>query len=166
MRILAILLLTIFGLHADETITAGNFQFTAKKPWVNIDYPSHMVKGAITHGEKGPLLKFYHFGKGQGGGVEANMKRWKKQFEGETKVTQEKVTFGKQEVAIVVMEGTFLDGGIMERKTPKEGYALLGAVIPHEGGDVFLKMTGPAANVKKSQEDFKKLIATAFAKEK
>lgn len=155
----------ICGLHADETITAGNFQFTAKKPWVAIDYPSHMVKGAITYGGKGPLLKFYHFGAGQGGGIAANMKRWKKQFEGESIVTQEKIIYGKQEVAIVLMEGTFLDGGIMQRKTPKEGYALLGAVIPHEGGDVFLKMTGPAATVKKSQEDFKKLIATAFSKE-
>lgn len=166
MRIIVLLLLSIFSLTAEETITAGNFQFTAQKPWVVIDYPSHMVKGAVTHGEKGSLLKFYHFGRGQGGGVEANLKRWKKQFEGETKVTQEKITYGKQEVAIVLMEGTFLDGGMMERKTPKESYALLGAVIPHEGGDVFLKMTGPAAPVKKSQTDFKTLIATAFAKEK
>ncbi|MDB4618060.1 hypothetical protein OAG53_00130 [Akkermansiaceae bacterium] len=166
MRTLVIFLFTILGLHADDTINAGNFQFTAKKPWVTIDYPSHMVKGALTYGEKGPLLKLYHFGQGQGGGVAANMKRWKKQFEGEAKITQEALRYGEQEVSMVLMEGVFLDGGIMERKTPKEGYALLGAVIPHAGGDVFLKMTGPAEKVKKSQEDFKKFIATAFAKEK
>lgn len=165
MRCFFLLFITIIGLHANESITAGNFLFTAKKPWVVQENKSHMVKGAITYGEKGPLLKFYHFGRGQGGGVTANIGRWKKQFEGEVKVTQQKIMHGKQEVAIVLMEGTFLDGGIMERKTAKEGYALLGAVIPHEGGDVFMKMTGPGADVKKSQEDFKKLIETAFGAE-
>jgi hypothetical protein len=125
-----------------------------------------MVKGAIRYGgDKGPLLKFYHFGRGQGGGVAANLTRWKRQFEGEVKVTPEEIKHGEQKVAIVLMEGTYLDGGMMERKTPKAHYALLGAVIPHEGGDVFLKMTGPKADIKKALEDFKSLITTAFKKE-
>lgn len=166
MRSFILLFITIIGLHADETITAGNFLFTAQKPWVVQDNKSHMVKGAVTYGEKGELLKFYHFGPGQGGGVEANVGRWKKQFEGEVKVTQQKIMHGKQEVAIVLMEGIYLDGGMMERKTAKEGYALLGAIIPHKGGDVFMKMTGPGVNVKTAQKDFKKLIATAFSEEK
>jgi hypothetical protein len=118
-----------------------------------------------TYGEKGPMVKFYHFGFGQGGGVDANVTRWKKQFEGEVKVTPEKLSYDKQEVTIVMMEGTFLDGGIMERKTPKEGYVLLGAIIPHAGGDVFLKMTGPKAVLLKAKGDFKKLVASAFTKE-
>lgn len=166
MRFILFFIASLIGLHADEAITAGNFQFTAKNPWIVQENKSHMVKGAITYGEKGPLLKFYHFGRGQGGGVAANVGRWKKQFEGEAKVTQSKVMHGKQEVAIVLMEGVYLDGGMMERKTAKEGYALLGAIIPHEGGDVFMKMTGPGKDVKKSQEDFTKLIATAFVEEK
>ncbi|MGJ8697828.1 MAG: hypothetical protein ACSHYF_16035 [Verrucomicrobiaceae bacterium] len=157
--------LSVSRLVAGESIVAGNFEFRPAKPWVVQEVTSHMVKGALTYGEKGPLLKFYHFGKGQGGGVQANVQRWKKQFEGEVKVTQEKIMYDEQEVAIVLMEGIFLDGGIMERKTPKEGYAMLGAVIPHESGDVFLKMSGPAAEVKKSHEDFKKLIVTGFTGE-
>ena len=159
-------LLAASSLFAGESITAGNFVFTPEKPWVVQDSPSHMLKGVAQYGEKGPLLKFYHFGTGQGGGVEANVTRWKKQFEGEVKVTPEKVTYDKQEVTIVTMEGTYLDGPIMARKTPKEGYILLGAIIPHATGDVFLKMTGPKAEMEKSKEDFKKLIASAFAEEK
>lgn len=166
MRSLLILLTTIISLSAGESITAGMFQFTPEKPWVVVDYPSHMVKGALTHGEKGPLLKFYHFGQGQGGGIEANLKRWNKQFEGEAKVTKSEISYGKQKVAIVLMAGTYLDGGIMERKTPKENYALLGAVIPHAQGDVFLKMTGPAGEIKNAQADLKALINSAFPLEK
>ena len=160
------ILLAVSNLFAGESITAGNFVFTPEKPWVVQDSPSHMLKGVAQYGEEGPLLKFYHFGPGQGGGVEANVTRWKKQFEGEVKVTPEKLTYDKQEVAIVMMEGTFLDGPIMARKTAKEGYILLGAIIPHENGDVFLKMTGPKVNMVKTKDDFKKLVASAFAKEK
>ncbi len=160
------LLLAASSLFAGESITAGNFVFTPEKPWVVQDSPSHMLKGVAQYGEKGPLLKFYHFGTGQGGGVEANITRWKKQFEGEVKVTPETLTYDKQEVAIVTMEGTFLDGAIMARKTAKEGYLLLGAIIPHATGDVFLKMTGPKAEMEKSKADFKKLVASAFAEEK
>jgi len=156
------LLLSVSSLFAGETITAGNFVFTADKPWVVQDSPSHMLKGIAKHGEKGPLLKFYHFGAGQGGGVEANITRWKKQFEGEVEVTPETLTYGEQQVSVVTMAGTFLDGPMMARKVPKEGYLLLGAIIPHETGGVFLKMTGPKADVEKSKADFKKLLASAF----
>jgi hypothetical protein len=165
MKALLFFLLAASRLFAGETITAGNFIFSPPKPWVVQDTPSHMLKGAATHGEKGPMVKFYHFGTGQGGGVEANVIRWKKQFEGEVKVTPEKLAYDKQEVTIVMMEGTFLDGGIMERKTSKEGYLLLGAIIPHANGDVFLKVTGPKADLSKAKRDFKKLVASAFTKE-
>ena len=165
MKAFLFFLLAASRLFSGETITAGNFIFSPPKPWVVQDTPSHMLKGASTYGEKGPMVKFYHFGTGQGGGVEANLIRWKKQFEGEVKVASEKLTYDKQEVTIVMMEGTFLDGGIMERKTPKEGYLLLGAIIPHASGDVFLKVTGPKADLSKAKGDFKKLVASAFTKE-
>ncbi len=164
--ILFLLMIGASSLLAEVSIKAGNFKFIPAAPWVVQEPGSHMVKGALSHTEKGPLLKIYHFGQGQGGGVDANIQRWKKQFDGEVKVAQEEKTYGKQKVAIVVMEGTFLEGGIMQRnKTPRAGWSMLGAVIPHESGDVFFKVAGPTADITKAKKDFEALIASAFPKE-
>lgn len=168
MKIITILwALSLSFLSAQDHFKVGNFTFKPAKSWVVSAPKSHMVKASLNHGKKdGPLLKFYHFGEGQGGGVEANIQRWKKQFEnGEAKVTPEEKTFGDQKLTIVSMTGTYMVGPMMARnKTATPGYMLLGAVIPHRSGDVFLKMLGKEADVKKTKADFEKLIASAFEK--
>lgn len=151
-----------------EPFKVGDFTFKPGEKWA-IGQASPMVKAALNHGKKdGPLLKFYHFGKGQGGGVEANIERWKRQFQnGEAKVTPEEKAFGEQKVTIVTMTGTYMVGPMMSRqKKATPDYMLLGAVIPHPSGDVFLKMTGTAADLKKVKADFDALVASAFEKEK
>ena len=49
-------------------------------------------------------------------------------------------------------------------KTATPEYMLIGAIIPHPSGDVFLKMLGKEADLKKTKADFEKLIASAFEK--
>ena len=168
MKIVTILWLLSLGLlSAQESFKVGNFTFQPGKSWVASETTSHMVKAALNHGEKdGPLLKFYHFGENQGGGVEANLERWKRQFEnGEAKVTPEEKTFGDQKVTLVTMTGTYMVGPMMERnKVATPNFMLLGAIIPHPTGDVFLKMLGQEAELKKLKADFEKLVASAFAK--
>lgn len=168
MKLITILwALSLSLLAAQNPFKVGNFTFTPDKTWVAAETGSHMVKAALNHGKKdGPLLKFYHFGQGQGGGVEANVQRWQKQFEnGEAKVTPEEKTFGDQKLTIVTMTGTYMVGPMMQRnKTATPNYMLLGAIIPHPTGDVFLKMLGTEADVKKTKADFEKLIASAFKK--
>jgi hypothetical protein len=158
--------LTLSLLSAEDTqFTVGNFTFKASDSWIKA--PSGpMVKAALNHGNKnGPLLKFYHFGKGQGGGVKANLDRWKGQFQGETKVTPEEKTYGGQKVTIVTMTGTYLVGPPFGgNKVATPDHMLLGAIIPHPDGDVFLKMTAPEADLNKVKADFEKLIASAFPK--
>ena len=168
MKAIAILwALSISFLLAEEAkFTVGNFTFKASESWIKAP-SSPMGKAALNHGKKdGPLLKFYHFGQGQGGGVNANLERWKRQFkEGEAKVTPEEKTYGEQKLTIVTMIGTYMVGPRMSRdKVATPDHMLLGAVIPHPSGDVFLKMTGKEADLKKVKADFEKLIASAFAK--
>jgi hypothetical protein len=43
-----------------------------------------------------------------------------------------------------------------------ENYALLGAIIEHKDGNVFVKMTGPAALVKESRKKFLDFLASAL----
>lgn len=157
-------ILSLALLSAEEAFKVGNFTFKADKSWVEAP-TSPMVKAALYHGKKdGPLLKFYHFGQGQGGGVQANIERWKRQFQnGEAKVTPKEMTFGDQKMTVVTMTGTYMVGPMMARdKTPTPGYMLLGAVIPHPSGDVFLKMTGKEADLKNVEKDFEALISSAF----
>jgi hypothetical protein len=174
MKLITILwALSISLIFAEDTkFKVGNFTFTATDSWVQAP-SSHMVEAAFNHTKKeGPLLKFYHFGASQGGGVKANIDRWKKQFqdhEDETKfkITPEEKTYGDQKLTIVTMTGTYLVGGMMERnKVATPDYMLLGAIIPHPTGDVFLKMTAPEADLKNVKADFEKLIASAFPKAK
>ena len=158
--------LTLSLLSAEDTkFTVGNFTFKASDSWFKAP-SSPMVKAALNHGKKGgPLLKFYHFGKGQGGGVRANLDRWKGQFQGETKVTPEEKIYGEQKVTIVTMTGTYLVGPPFGgNKVATPDHMLLGAIIPHPDGDVFLKMTAPETELKKVKADFEKLIASAFPK--
>jgi hypothetical protein len=73
------------------------------------------------------------------------------------------MTFGEQKLTMVTMTGTYLVGPMMARnKTATPDYMLLGAIIPHPAGDVFLKMTGKEADLEKVKEDFKKLLKSAF----
>lgn len=165
MKIILFLWAVSWGLlTAGEPFKVGNFNFKPGDGWV-AGATSPMVKAALHHGKKdGPLLKFYHFGQGQGGGVEANLKRWKGQFQnGEAKVVSKELVFGDQKVTVVTMTGTYLVGPMMARnKTATPDYMLLGAIIPHPSGDVFLKMLGKEADLKKLEKDFETLVASAF----
>jgi len=160
-RFLLVALLCGSSLFAGEEFKVGEFHFEAEKPWI-LKPTTPMVKAALTHGEGGVLLKFYHFGKGQGGGVKANFRRWKSQFSKVEQASEKSLGDENQVLEILEVTGTYLDGPPMARqKTPKENFALLGAVIPHPSGDVFLKMTGPKDLVEKAKADFEALVKSA-----
>jgi hypothetical protein len=182
----ALLLTAAPGLIADEAkpaapaadakaapIKAGEYTFHAAAPWAVRAEPKMMSAGGATiagkDGKPGVEADFYHFGAGGGGGDEANIARWVNQFQpGEDgkpiEPKREDLTFGDKKVILVQLKGTFLAGGAMaQKKTPMPGYAMMGAIIPGEGGSVYLKVTGPEAAVTAAAEDVKKLIGSAFA---
>ncbi len=140
----------------------GNFIFKPDSKWISAPN-TPMVKASLAHTKKtGPVVKFYHFGQGQGGGVQANLKRWKGQFQGSPKFSSSEKTFGKQKVTLVTINGTYLSGPPFARKkTPIPNQTLLGAIIPHPSGDVFLKMTGATKDLEKISSDFEKLVSSA-----
>ena len=100
-------------------------------------------------------MTFFYFGEGGGGEVQANAQRWAAQFhgpEGATKIEEEKIAGMK--VTLVSSEGAFSSGMPGGPSTVLENYALLGAIIEDKDGNVFVKMTGPAALVKQSRKKF------------
>ncbi len=93
---------------------------------------------------------------GGGGGIEANVNRWRKQMslpgytpEEMAKLEKKKV-LGKDAV-YVDLDGTYqgMSGG-----ENKQGYKMLGVILEDAGSAVFVKMTGPAAVVNQEKANF------------
>ncbi len=106
----------------------------------------------------------FFFGTGQGGGVEANVKRWVDQFQqpdgkpvGVPKTAKQQVNGLK--VTTVDVSGTYMGaGGPMGPPVNKPGYRLLGAIVEAPKGGVFFKFTGPARTVAAAEKEFQALL--------
>jgi hypothetical protein len=172
-KFLALSLGLVLGLSqtglADETpatLKVGEFTFTGDKQWTAKETPRTMSAGGLTLTiESGKLdADFYHFGKGQGGTIDANVARWRGQFKEQPEPAKETFTFGDQKVHIIKLEGTFLQGAPFGPKTEVKGQAMLGAIIESTEGHVFVKMTGYSKAITAAGEAFKKLCSSPFQK--
>ena len=144
---------------------AGGVQWTVPAGWTSgagsamrvATYAVPAAKGA----EPGECAVFF-FGSGQGGGIDDNVARWAKQFEGAPLPRQSTATVAGMRVTRAEVAGTYLaPGGPMMQSTGKRtGYRLLGAIVEAPEGNVFFKLTGPAATVGAAQADFDALVAS------
>jgi len=123
--------------------------------WRPVEHASPMRLGTFEAGKGDQRVEivFFHFGKGQGGGAEANLLRWSRQVLDEqgrpVEPAIETFTAGPLRVTLGAYEGTYLAGPPGSTPTPQRGWGLVGAVV--EGGPdgaVFARMTGPAAAVR------------------
>ncbi|HZH02146.1 MAG TPA: hypothetical protein VEY30_00095 [Myxococcaceae bacterium] len=152
--------------------SAGGLTWTAPPAWKS-DAPKPMraatykIAPAAGDTDPGELAVFY-FGPGQGGDVEANVKRWIGQFEqpdgkpsAERAKTQKKTVNGLQATTID-LPGTYTAsmGPMSPTQTSKPGYRLLGGIVEGPQGAVFFKLTGPAKTVQAAQADFQKLLSS------
>lgn len=142
----------------------GAFTFTRPDNWKWIIPSSSMRKAQLevfgTDQEKAEVT-FFHFGPGQGGGIQANIDRWFGQFQGGP-TSKNEVTAGRTRIFYVRASGTFSSGMPGGPTTPMSNYALLGAILAdEESGDVFVKMTGPTALVESASVYFSEMINQA-----
>ncbi len=154
------------------TFTVGAFTF--KRPasfaWSPVN-PAGMRKAQLKFADPanpagpGADIVFFHFGAGQGGGVDANISRWVGQFSPEEgkkldPVVENATVSGTKITRVRVERGTFSSGMPGGPTTPLADYGLQGAILESAGGDVFIKMTGPAAVVKAAAADFEALVTS------
>lgn len=108
-----------------------------------------------------PELAVFYFGPGQGGGIDANVDRWVKQFS-DVKVDavrrEERSANGLRQHTVEIPSGTFSSGMPGGPTQPKKGFALLGGIVEAPSGAYFFKMTGPSASVKAGRDAFYKLL--------
>jgi hypothetical protein len=154
-------------LAADSsTFQVGDFTFTKPAKWESVQPASPMRKAQLrvpgAKAGEGADVVFFHFGAGGGGGTQANIDRWFAQFRDAKDMKSEKTKIGKTGVIFASTHGTYLGG--MPGGAPQafENYALLGAIIESTAGNIFIKMTGPAAVVKSADADFRKMIEGAL----
>jgi hypothetical protein len=104
----------------------------------------------------------FHFGKGQGGGVQANLDRWTSQFseaKGEPKVEQR--TVGEIPVTLLDISGTYSSGMMMGGGAPKGGHRMRAAIFPTPGGSWFVRLLGPEATVEAWAKSFDAYLDSA-----
>jgi hypothetical protein len=104
----------------------------------------------------------FFFGSGQGGGIDDNVARWAKQFEGAPTPKSAAATVAGMRVTRAEVAGTYLapGGPMMQSSGRKTGYRLLGAIVEAPGGNVFFKLTGPAATVAAARAELDALVAS------
>lgn len=175
---LTLLAATALSHAADEAkpaeLKVGAYTFKLPAPWAAKPQPGMMSAGGFTlPGKDGAApveADFYHFGKDQGGGgnVESNIRRWQSQFQPgadgkPAEAVREEVTVEGKKALLITIKGTFLKGPAMSpNKTPMPGYAMLGAILQNDDGNVFIKVTGPEAPTLATTDEFKKVITTAL----
>jgi len=107
---------------------------------------------------------------GAGGGVEANVDRWKGQFKsdgGEVKADIQKSKVAEQDIYLVDIKGTYIDKPAPFAPTPgvdRPNYRMVGAIIATEGGQYFVKAYGPEKTMEKALPGFKKMVEGLKAK--
>ena len=146
---------------------AGGLTWAAPKGWSVAPSSSSMrvvtyrVPATAGDAEGGEVAVFF-FGPGQGGGTQANVDRWVRQF------TPEKGSAAPGKpvalkgaavpVTIVTAEGTYASGMPGGALTPKAGWALRGGIAEGQQGPVFFKMVGPRKTVAAATPAFDALL--------
>jgi hypothetical protein len=107
-------------------------------------------------------LAVFHFGSGQGGDVEANLRRWESQFsdkKGDAKRTERTVNGMKAHV-LEIESGTYAAMAMMpgQSSAPKSDYGMVAAVVETPLGSYFFKLTGPSRTVKAQKDAFMTML--------
>jgi hypothetical protein len=167
--LLALCLLGAVTLRADDptTFPVGGLTFTRPANWEWVPVNSTMRKAQLkvpgTKADESAEITFFHFGPQGGGDVQSNVQRWVSQFKGPEDATKiETKDIAGSKVTLVSTEGTYTSGGMFGgATTTHDNYGLLGAIIENPEGNIFIKMTGPAALVKESHDKFLEFLASA-----
>lgn len=121
---------------------------------------TYAVPAAPGDREGGECIVSY-FGAGQGGPVDANVKRWIGQFEGgEKNAKTVKRNIHGVSVTTLDVAGSYsgMGGPMAPSKTVKPDYRLLGSIVEAPQGTVFFKFTGPAKTVAANKTMFEAML--------
>jgi hypothetical protein len=158
----------VFSARAES---AGGLSWTTPDGWTSqpkrmraANYVVPAAGGDSENGECG----VYFFGAGQGGSVEANVRRWIGQFRApgggpaDDLAKRSSETINGIKVTIVDVAGTYMVKAFpMAREaTPKPGYRMMAAIAEGPEGPIFLKLTAPKATADAAEAAFRKMLGS------
>lgn len=170
---LVLILSLVFALSAPALLaeSAGGVSWTAPDGWTS--QPKRMraanyVVPAAGGDSEGGECGIYFFGAGQGGSVEANVRRWIGQFRApdggpaDALAKRASETIKGIPVTIIDLTGTYLfkPFPMAQNVTPKPGYRMLAAIAEAPQGPVFFKLTAPEATTTAAEATFRKMLAS------
>ena len=140
--------------------SVGGFNFRVPADWKEQPPKSQFVLGEFSiPGEGGPARLTIS---SAGGGIEANIERWRGQFTreaGDPEPRETEILFGLQKGTLVELAGTYTD--MFSGGKPNQVWRMLGVAVPMGPTNVFVKMTGPAATVVQRRDEFVKFVESA-----
>ncbi len=151
-----------------EEFVVGGLNFTAPAEWQRVAPSTPMRKAMLrvpnAAGTGDGAVTFYHFGPGIGGGPQANIERWRRQFkepDAQRRARVETKMVDGRKLHLFRGDGTLLSGAPGGPKTEVPGYAFLGAVIEGPKGDVFVRFVAPSALADTAEAAFHKMVEGA-----
>lgn len=151
---------------------AGGVSFDAPTGWTPTPKPmraaNYSIPAAPGDSREGEMAVHY-FGPGQGGGVEANIRRWLGQFVSPDGLPLEPDaaertddTVNGLRVTVLDVTGTYLfkPFPMARQATPLPGYRMLAAIVQGPDAPIFFKLTAPAKTAAAAEEDFRKMISS------
>lgn len=149
---------------------AGGVRFDAPSAWKSDPKPMRAANYAIPPepgDSRGGEMAVFYFGPGQGGGVEANVRRWLGQFvraDGSplsaADAERDEREVGGMAVTVLDVSGTYLfkPFPMAPRATPLPGYRMLAAIVQGPDAPVFFKLTAPQRTAAAAAQHFRALI--------
>jgi hypothetical protein len=163
----ASVVVVLLSLGADETtqtIQVDNLTLKVPASWKKVPPANAMRKAQFridpAKGEETPgEFSISSFG-GGGGGVQANIDRWRGQFKDKNggAVAAETTTIkgDNYEITRVEVAGTYTDP--FSKAGPQANYRLLGAIVSGDNSAFFLKVIGPDKTVSGGKEGFDAML--------
>ncbi len=150
----------------------GSLKWSAPESWVKETPKSSMRKAQYSlsrvKGDPEDATVVIYYFKGQGGGVEANIKRWAGQFtqpdgrQSEDIISVRKDTVNDLKQTIVDVSGTFQFKmtPAQSSSTEKPNFRMIAAVVESGSGPWFVKFVGPHRTIDKWQDSFYNFMKT------
>jgi hypothetical protein len=154
---------------ASAAPAASNLKFTPPAEWI-VETPTSTMRKAqyrlprVNGDPEDAELSVFYF-PGEGGSVEANIDRWKGQFQNTdgspaTGIVSRRESHGIP-VTVVDVKGIYLAGnGMMGESKPKPNFRMLAAVAETSAGPWFFKLTGPGNTIAKWEPSFQSFLDT------
>lgn len=142
--------------------SVGGFKFIVPVGWQEQPPKSEFVLGEFSLPGTGGVARLTV--SSAGGGIEANLERWRGQFSrgpNDSEPRESEVTFDGQKGTLIELTGSYTDmfgGG-----KPSRDWRMLGVAVPMGPTNVFVKLTGPQATVTDQREAFLKFVESAKA---